>query len=261
MRAILMLGAGRLGGALLNGWMSVGPVSMDDVLIRDPSPGADAEAAARAGAWLNPPDEALREAQVVVLAVKPQVWREVARAVEPLLNPDAVVVSVVAGVASADISAAFGGRTVARVMPTIAVALGQGTASIYAPTARARDRAHDLFDGLGATVDLKDEDLMHAATAVSGSGPAYLYAFVEALEGAARRHGFDADAAARLARSTVAGAASLLATSDLAPAALREQVTSPGGTTAAGLAVLTPALEDLLADTVAAAARRSRELG
>ncbi|MFZ5669479.1 MAG: pyrroline-5-carboxylate reductase [Pseudomonadota bacterium] len=263
MPTILMLGAGRLGGALLSGWGAIGPVSMSDVLIRDPRPGPEALRAVEAGARLDPDDRALSTASIVLLAVKPQVWRGVVEAVEPHLAPGAVIVSVVAGVAAADLERAFGGRAVARVMPTIAVAAGQGTATIYAATAKARDRAHDLFDNLATTVDIEDEALMHAATAVSGSGPAYLYAFIEALEAAAVRNGLPADAAALLAESTVLGAASLLSMSDATPGELREQVTSPGGTTAAGLEVLTGggALQDLLAETVGAAARRSRELG
>lgn len=263
MQTILMLGAGRLGGALLNGWASVGPVSMDDVLIRDPAPGPDALQAIEDGAWLNPPDKELAKAQVVVLAVKPQVWRDVAAAVEPLLDPGAVIVSVVAGVASADLTDAFRGRAIARVMPTIAVAMAQGTATIYAPAAKALDRARDLFENLAATVEIDDEDLMHAATAVSGSGPAYLYAFIEALEAVAVRNGFAEEAAALLVRSTITGAAALLSVDEVSPADLRRQVTSPGGTTEAGLQALTGkgSLEELLAETVAAAVRRSKELG
>ena len=263
MRTLLMLGAGRMGGALLQGWMVVGPVVMDDVLIRDPYPGEDALEAAEAGAILNPPDDVLRKAETVLLGVKPQMWREAAQAVEPLLDPSAIIVSIVAGVSSADISKAFGGRRVARVMPTTAVAIAQGTASIFAQDHQARDRAHDLFEALALVADLDDETLMHAATAVSGSGPAYLYAFIEALEAAGVSAGLPEDAAALLARSTITGAAALLASSEDDPAELRKQVTSPGGTTQAALEVLMgdsgfPALLD---EAVAAAVRRSKELG
>lgn len=263
MRTLLMLGAGRMGGALLQGWMTVGPVAMDDVQIRDPNPGEDALAAEAEGAFLNPPDKELYRADTVLLGVKPQVWREAAEAVEPFLNPAAVIVSIVAGVSSADISEAFGGRQVARVMPTTAVAVAQGTASVFAENAKARDRAHDLFEALALVADLDDEALMHAATAVSGSGPAYLYAFIEALEAAGVRAGLPEDAAAVLARSTITGAAALLSGSEENPAELRRQVTSPGGTTQAALEVLMGpnGFGELLNEAVAAAVARSKELG
>jgi pyrroline-5-carboxylate reductase len=148
-------------------------------------------------------------------------------------------------------------------MPTTAVAIGQGAITIHADSDEARARAHALFATLGSVVDIEDEALMHAATAVSGSGPAYLYAFVEALEAAGAQAGLSAADAATLARATVSGAAALMATSDADPAELRRQVTSPGGTTAAGLEVLTGsgALQALLVETVAAAVARSKELG
>jgi pyrroline-5-carboxylate reductase len=263
MTRVLLLGAGRMGGALISGWMFGSPQFARDLIIRDPHPGAEALEAVEAGATLNPDDPDLMRATTVVLAVKPQLWREAAAAVEPYLAHNAIIVSVVAGVGLDDLRAAFGGRFVARVMPTIAVAISQGTATVYSDDAGARERAHQLFDGIALVVDVEDEDLLHAATAVSGSGPAYLYAFVEALEAAGVRAGLPEDAAALLARSTVAGAASLMTMSEFTPAELREQVTSPGGTTEAGLSVLTGAgaLGDLLAETVAAAVRRSKELG
>ena len=263
MSRILLLGAGRLGGAMITGWTGVGTVRAHDLMIRDPWPGEEAQAAAHAGAALNPPDTDLMKAGVIVLAVKPQLWREVAAEVEPLLSPRGVIVSVVAGVGSRDLSEAFGGRDIARVMPTTAVAVFQGTASIFAETPIARDRAHDLFDGIAKTVDLDDETLLHAATAVSGSGPAYLYAFVEALEAAGIRAGLPPETAAILARSTIGGAASLMTMSDATPAELRGYVTSPGGTTQAALEVLMGegGLQDLLDEAVAAAVRRSKELG
>jgi pyrroline-5-carboxylate reductase len=148
-------------------------------------------------------------------------------------------------------------------MPTTAAAIGQGTASLYAADPAALARAHALFEPLGTVVDLNDEALMHAATAVSGSAPAYLYAFIEALEAAGTQAGLSQAEARRLARSTLTGAAALLARTGEDPAELRRQVTSPGGTTAAALEVLMGegGLPDLLRNAVAAAARRSQELG
>jgi pyrroline-5-carboxylate reductase len=257
---ILMLGAGRMGGAMIEGWLADGAFAASDLMIRDPQPGA---AAAKAGAVLNPPEAELARARTVVLAVKPQVWREVAAQTASWLAEDAVVVSICAGVQAGDIAREFGGRAVARVMPTTAAAIGQGTASLYADDPAALARAHALFEPLGTVVDLAEEALMHAATAVSGSAPAYLYAFVEALETGGAAAGLSAAEAQRLARSTIAGAAALLARSGEDPAELRRQVTSPGGTTQAALEVLLKAggLPDLLREAVAAAARRSKELG
>lgn len=263
MTPVLMLGAGRMGGALIAGWRKAGAPAPADLIIRDPNAGEDAHAAAEAGARLNPPDAELARAKTVILAVKPQIWREVAAEVADKLAPDAVIVSIAAGVKAADISHAFGGRAVARVMPTTAAAIGQGTASLYSADPAALDRARALLSAVGAVAVLDDEELMHAATAVSGSAPAYLYAFVEALEAAGVAAGLTAQTSAELARSTMAGAAALMAQGQAAPADLRRQVTSPGGTTQAALDVLMgeQGLAQLLRHAVAAAVKRSKELG
>ena len=260
---ILMLGAGRMGGAVLDGWKRAGAFAPSELMIRDPSPGPEAIAAEAAGAQLNPADADLARAKTVLLAVKPQMWREVAAETAPWLASDAVIVSIAAGVRSADIAKEFSGRCVARVMPTTAAAIGQGTASLYADDPAALARAHALFEPLGAVVDLTDEAHMHAATAVSGSGPAYLYAFIEALEAAGQAAGLPKKEAAKLARSTVVGAAVLMAATKAEPSDLRKQVTSPGGTTQAALDVLMAegGLAALMREAVARAVRRSKELG
>ncbi|OYW29146.1 MAG: pyrroline-5-carboxylate reductase [Caulobacter sp. 12-67-6] len=259
MTPILLLGAGRMGGALIQGWREAGAFSAADLIVRDPN----VDTAAFEGALVNPPLEALSAAKTVLLAVKPQIWREAIQDVVPHLAPDAVIVSIAAGVRAADISEAFGGRAVARVMPTTAVAIGRGTASVYADTAQARARAHALLNPVATVVDLDDEDLMHAATAVSGSAPAYLYAFVEALEAAGAGAGLDPAASAKLARATIIGAAALMEAGGEEPSELRKQVTSPGGTTAAALAVLMGegGFGDLLPRALEAAIARSKELG
>jgi pyrroline-5-carboxylate reductase len=256
---ILLLGAGRMGGALISGWTQAGAFRPAELIAVEPVP---SEALTASGVRINPPEAELARARTVVLAVKPQVWREAAAQYAAHLAPDAVIVSIAAGVRAADISQAFGGRRVARIMPTTAVAIRQGTASIFAPNPEAKARAHALFGPVATVVDLDDEDLMHAATGVSGSAPAYLYAFVEALEAAGVSAGLDKAAAEALARATIAGAAALLAESGEDPAELRRQVTSPGGTTAEALKVLMGehGLEPLLRDAVAACVRRSREL-
>jgi pyrroline-5-carboxylate reductase len=259
---ILLLGAGRLGGALLDGWKLTGAFAPAEVMIRDPQPGEAAQAAAAAGAKLNPPEAELSRARTVLLAVKPQVWRQAAEALAPHLAPDAVIASVAAGVKSGDISQAFGGRAAARVMPITAIAVGKGAGAVVSADARARAAAHALFDPVGVLADVEDEAQMDAVTAVCGSAPAYLYAFTEALEAAGEAEGLPAEVAKALARATMAGAAALMSASGEEPAELRRQVTSPNGTTEAALKVLMAeeGLGPLMRKAVAAAANRSREL-
>lgn len=262
MTPLLLLGAGRMGGALLEGWRKTGAFLPVDILVRDPHPSAEALAAAERGAVLNPPDPDLAGARTVLLAVKPQVWREAAAAYAPLLARDAVIVSILVGVRAADIAAAFGGLRVARVMPTTGVLIAKGVASIVAGNAEAATRAHALFDPVATTVDLADEALMDAASAVSGSAPAFIYAFVEALEAAGIDHGLAENDARALVRATLHSASALLEHTGEEPAELRRQVTSPGGTTQAALEVLNGAtgLPSLLHEAVAAAVARARAL-
>ncbi|MBS0331696.1 MAG: pyrroline-5-carboxylate reductase [Proteobacteria bacterium] len=263
MTPILMLGAGRMGGAILEGWAKAAAFEARDLLIVDPHPCDAAQRAASAGARLNPPGPALAEAKTVLLAVKPQKWLEAAAQHGPHLAPDAVIVSVAAGVPAEAISRAFGGRTVARVMPNTAAAINRGTTSLYADDPEAKARARALFAPLGTVVELPEEALIHAGTAVAGSGPAYLYAFVETLEAAGAAIGLSAEDAKTLARSTVIGAAALMEATGEEPSDLRRQVTSPAGTTEAALNVLLSdrGLPPLMREAVAAAQRRSKELG
>lgn len=250
-----------MGGALAQGWSRTGAFQPSDLILVDPHPSEQARAAVASGASLNPSDAVLTTAKTVVLATKPQVWREAAASFADKLAPDAVVVSIAAGVRAADIAATFG-RAVARVMPTTGVAIAQGVASVYADSADARARAHALFDPVATAVDLDDEGLMDAATAVSGSGPGYVYAFVEALERAGEIGGLPPEVAKKLARATVAGAGALMKETGTEPAELRRQVTSPAGTTEAALKVLMGegGLDPLLEKAVAAAIQRAREL-
>ena len=259
---VLLLGAGRLGGALLEGWLSAHAMPPGDLFILDPAPNAAARAAEYSGAVLNPPAAKLAEAHTVLMAVKPQVWREVAETYRDQLWPEAVIVSVAVGVRAANISQVFGGRRAARVMPTTGVSIGRGVASIFAEDAEARARAHALFDPVATTVDLDDEDLMDVAAATSGSAPAYLYAFTEALAAAGAEAGLPPEAALRLATSTVVSAAALMDGSQESLADLRAEVASPGGTTEAALRVLEGerGFGPLLREALAAAIRRAEEL-
>ncbi len=263
MTPVLMVGAGHMGGALITGWRRAGAVSAADLILRDPAPGAAALEAARDGAALNGPAATLTAARIVVLAVKPQSWRAMAQEIAPYVARDAVVVSIMAGVAARDLGEAFPGRPIVRVMPTTAAAVLKGAASLWSADPRGRAAARRLFEPLGVVVDLDEEIQMHAATAASGSAPAYVYALVEALEAAAVEAGIGETAARALSRSALIGAAALMEDGGQEPRDLRRQVTSPGGTTEAALRVLNGdgALNDLLARAVRAAAIRSRELG
>jgi pyrroline-5-carboxylate reductase len=252
-----------MGGALIEGWLATAAFQAADLAIVDPQPGEAARAAAARGAQLNPAADVLALARTAVFAVRPQIWREAAAGIAPKLAPEAVVVSVAAGVKTPDLRQTFASRAVARTMPTTGVAVGKGAVSIYADNAVARARAHAIFDPVATTVDLADEALMDAAVAVSGSAPAYLYAFIEALSAAGEAEGLSAEASAALVRATLIGAAALLERSGEDPADLRRKVASPGGTTEAALKVLLAdeGLWPLAARAVRAAVNRSRELG
>ena len=260
---ILLLGAGRMGGAMIEGWRLAGAFAPDQLIIREPSPGPGVLQAERDGARLNPPDAVLAEARTVLMALKPQLWRGATEGLAGHLHPEAVIVSIAAGVPAADLAQVFAGHPVARVMPTTAVAIGKGVASVFATDPAARARAHALFDPVATAVDLEQEALIDAATAVSGSAPAYWYALIEALEAAGEAQGLPREAAKALVRATMVGAGALLAHTGEEPAELRRQVTSPGGTTQAALDVLMAdaAFPRLAAEAVAAAVRRAKELG
>jgi pyrroline-5-carboxylate reductase len=250
-----------MGSALLSGWLKADAIKLDDILIIDPAPGTEARAAAAGGARLDPADPEISAAQTVLLAVKPQLWRAAAAALAPKLGADVVVVSIAAGVRLDDLEAVFM-RPCVRVMPTTAVAVCKGAASIYARDPRARARGRALFDPVAKVVDLKAEALMDAATAVSGSAPAYFYALMEALEAAAEAHGLSPEEGALMVRSTLIGAAALMEAGGETPSELRRQVTSKGGTTEAALKILQgdAGLGPLVAKAVAAAVARSEAL-
>jgi pyrroline-5-carboxylate reductase len=244
MTPILMIGAGRMGGAMLEGWRAAGAFDPRDLILCDPHPSEAAKAAAEQGALLNPGMGALSEARTVLLAVKPQLWREAAASYAPHLAQGAVLVSIAAGIPVADLAAAFN-RPIARVMPTTAVAIGKGVATVYAATDLARAAAHALFDPVARVVEVADEGLIDVATAVVGIT------------------GLPRETAQTLARATIAGAAALMDRSSDDPAELRRQVTSPGGTTEAALKVLQGqgGLDPLLSAAVDAAVARARALG
>lgn len=258
---VVLVGCGRLGSAIVEGWLATGAVDPQRLIILTPSDKPVAEAARGRGARINPPLETLAEAQTVVLAVKPAIWRAAVAPLADGLNPGAVIVSVMAGVPARDIAEALGRRSVARVMPTTAVAQGRGVAALWSDVPPARGTARRLFAPVADVVDLDDEGGMDAATAVAGSAPAFIYAFVEALAGAGAQHGLTPEAAARLARGALRSAGAG-AESGETLADLTARIASPGGTTRAGLDAMAASgdLDRAAEAAVNAAIQRARTL-
>ncbi|MGC2812539.1 MAG: pyrroline-5-carboxylate reductase [Bradyrhizobium sp.] len=260
---VALAGAGKMGGAMLSGWLA-GGLQANRVVVIEPHPSEEIRALVATGMRLNPPANHTGTADALVVAVKPQSFREAGAALKPLIGPATLVVSIMAGMPIAAIAEICGGAVV-RAMPNTAAAIGRGiTVEVPAPAVNAAQRAvaDALLRATGAVEWIADETLMDAVTAVSGSGPAYVFLLAEELARAGVEAGLPAELATRLARETVAGSGELLHRSDLASATLRHNVTSPGGTTAAALDVLMGpnGLQSLLTRAVAAATRRSREL-
>jgi len=232
--SVVLVGCGRLGSAIVEGWLATDTLDPRRLIILTPSEKPVAEAARLLGARINPPVDALAEARAVVLVVKPATWREAVAPLTKTLGPEAVLVSVMAGVRAEDLSGAFNGRAVARVMPTTAVARGKGVAALWSGLPAARETARGLFGSLADVVDLDDEAQLDAATAVAASAPAFVYAFVEALARAGVGQGLPPETAERLARGALRSAGAGADTGD-ALAVLTSRIASPGGTTRAGL--------------------------
>lgn len=258
---VVLQGVGRLGSAILEGWLLTGAVDPKDLIILTPSEKPVAEKARALGARINPPLDALADAKAFVIGVKPAKWAEASQPVLAHLSKDAVIVSVMAGVPEATISQGFEGRSVVRVMPTTGVAQGQGVASLWSSHKAALDTGLSLFAPMAETAVLTSEDLMHAATAVSGCGPAYFFAFTRALAQAGVAEGLPEDVAVKLARATLRSAAAGVV-GDEALDTLIDRVASPGGVTQAGLVVLNEngALDRPVKGAVKAAVDKSTEL-
>ncbi|SNT76378.1 pyrroline-5-carboxylate reductase [Paracoccus seriniphilus] len=258
-RGLVLVGCGRMGGAMLKGWLSRG-LQPGSVTVIDPR---------LAPEWQ---DKGLRVNQplpenpaVMVLAVKPQMMADALGGV-PRLS-DTLVVSVAAGTTIDTFERSFPDAPIVRVMPNTPAAIGQGISALIGnglATAAHLDTAETLMSAVGRVVRLDSEDQMDAVTGLSGSGPAYVFHMIEAMAKAGEAQGLSPELSLELARMTVAGAGALAVDADEDPAVLRENVTSPGGTTAAGLKVLMDpenGLPPLMRRTVAAATERGRELG
>lgn len=263
---VAIIGLGRIGTAIASAVVGSDRLEPDDLVGAEPDADRAAEVARDLGITTTTDnDEAVAGADVVLLAVKPHLLADIVADIAPGLGDDTLVVSVAAGIRTATIEEALGrDLPVVRIMPNTPLLVGQGM-SVLAPGSRADadhlDRAGALVAGAG-DVRVIDESLFDAVTAVSGSGPAYVFALAEAMVAGAIAQGLDPDDAVALVEQTVAGAGALLRGSELGAAELREMVSSPGGTTVAGLARLEAhGLDDAVADAIAAATARGRELG
>lgn len=262
--SLTLVGAGRMGGAMLAGWLRAGlDPGRTTIVDSAPSPDIAALSAGR-GIALNP--AAATPSDVLVIAVKPQGLAEAAAALDAHIGPHTLVLSILAGKTIADIEARLSGaRAIVRAMPNLPASVGRGATGAVASAGvspEQRAQADALLACVGAVEWLDDEVLIDALTAVSGSGPAYVFHLVETLAAAGIAAGLPPDMAARLARATVSGAGALLDADPRDATRLRQDVTSPGGTTAAALAVLMreDGLDRLMREAVMAARRRAGEL-
>jgi pyrroline-5-carboxylate reductase len=260
---IVLAGAGKMGGAMLSGWLARG-LDAKRVAVIEPQPSGEISALATKGVRLNPSPKQLGSIATLVIALKPQTFGEAGSALKSFSGPSTLVVSIMAGTTIASIEAACGGSVV-RAMPNTPAAIGRGiTVAVAARNVNAAQRAvaDALLRATGSVEWVDDESLMDAGTAVSGSGPAYIFLLAEELARAGVEAGLPLGLATKLARETVAGSGELLHRSDLPAATLRQNVTSPGGTTAAALEVLMAkdGLQPLMIRAIAAATKRSIEL-
>ena len=264
-RPFLLVGAGKMGGAMLSGWMAEG-VDPSAITVCDPRPSEEMVA------QLN--EHGIRHvtsvpadlnAGIVLIAVKPQLMDQVLPGVKSAVAPDTLVLSVAAGTPVSKFQSVFGNVPICRCMPNTPAMVKRGITAIYPTepvTAAQRDAVTKLLSAVGEVVWLDSEDQIDLVTGVSGSGPAYIFYMAEVLSNAGKAAGLPDDLAEKLAVATVCGAGELMHQTGEHPSTLRQNVTSPNGTTAAALDVLMhdEGLQPVMTDAVAAAVKRAREL-
>ena len=260
-RGLVLLGCGKMGSAMLAGWLERG-LPASSVWVSDPAPSDWLRAQ---GVHLN--TDLPASPAIVLVAVKPQIMKSALPSMAHMAHADTVFLSVAAGIPIAGFEDLLGHDTpIIRAMPNTPAAIAQGITAIIgnACTTDAQlDQAELLLSAVGDVVRLEDESQMDAVTGLSGSGPAYVFHMIECMAAAGEAQGLSAELSMKLAMATVAGAGALAMQSDDSPEQLRINVTSPNGTTQAGLEVLMDTgngLPDLMRKTVAAAADRSKEL-
>ncbi len=263
--SLVLVGAGKMGSAMLEGWLARG-LNPKQLVVIEPQPHKSVKALTRRGLKLNPKSKATA-ASAIVIAVKPQTAPDAVPPLGAYAGKTTLVLSIMAGRTLGFLQKMLpAGTAIVRAMPNTPASIGRGISVAVANakvTARQRRQTSDLLAAIGKVEWIGDEALMDAVTALSGSGPAYIFLLAEAMTKAGIAAGLPAELAGRLARETVAGSGELLHRSSLDAATLRQNVTSPGGTTAAALEVLMgpDGFDALLTRAIAAATRRSRELG
>lgn len=263
--SILLVGLGNMGGAILAGWLDAG-LDSSLITVLDPAPPPkmmDLIEKHRLRHCLSA--EELNQPDIIMLAVKPQILDKAIAPIQNLCRPDTLIISVAAGKTTQYIGKHSGSSTIVRTMPNTPALIGRGITALFATpqvTTPMRSTAETLMQAVGQVVWLDDEALMDPVTAISGSGPAYVFLFAELLTNAGVKAGLPQAVASQLALQTIAGAGELLVQSDDNPATLRENVTSPQGTTHAALSVFMneDRLANLIEEAVFAAAKRSEEL-
>lgn len=256
---MLIYGCGNMGGAMLRGWLAAG-VTPDRFSVVDPLADGlpDRVSIHRSAKELD------RQFDIVLIGIKPQMLASLAPDIAGLLAPNALVISILAGSQTETLSSFFPNSRIARLMPNLAAAIGKSPLGLFSNQLDDADREgiQALLAPLGTAIWLSDEAQMDAVTALAGSGPAFVYRFVDALTQGGVATGLPQDVAAKLALTMTEGAALLVAASQENPDELAARVTSPGGTTAAGLAVLDAdeALQKLVEATLRAARDRGTEL-
>lgn len=248
-----------MGGAILRGWLAAGTDANGFVVV-DPA----AQDLPSGVAVYGAAQDVGQQFDIIVLGIKPQILPSLNADIAQLLAPGALVISILAGATIQTLAAAFPGARVIRLMPNLAAAIGKSPLAICAPheVGQSRTEIATWLAPLGSVIWIDDENQMDAVTALAGSGPAFVYRFVDALIKGGEASGLPHDVSAQLAVAMTEGAAMLAAASGLSPNELAARVTSPGGTTAAGLAALDAdgTLDKLIAETIGAAQRRGTEL-
>jgi pyrroline-5-carboxylate reductase len=256
---ILLFGCGNMGGAMLRGWIA-GGVAPDNFTVVDPR-ATDLPTGVR---LCRSASEISEQFDVVILGIKPQMLSELAGEISGLLAPNAMLVSILAGAETGTLSGYFPHTRMVRLMPNLAAAIGKSPLGLYSGQLDddGKQAIECILAPLGTSVWLSDEAQMNAVTALAGSGPAFVYRFIDALAKGGVELGLSPGISARLALSMVEGAALLAAGASESPSELAAKVTSPGGTTAAGLGVLDAddALAGLVSATLRAASERGAEL-
>lgn len=263
-KTIGFIGGGNMAEAIIKGLLA-GGFPAPSIMVAEPVPLRRDFLTSEYGVELHDENlDIVRRADIIILAIKPQVAASVLTALEPVMSPDKTVISIMAGISTDFIEKIFAnGARVIRVMPNTP-ALIQGAATAVCPGRKATQQdleiAREIFSRVGSVVTIPEKQ-MDAVTGLSGSGPAYVFTFIEALADAGVKNGLPRDIAAQLAVQTVLGAARMVAETGEHPALLREKVTSPGGTTIAALHTLENGrFRGLLMDAVDSACRRSKEL-